>query len=109
MRASTENFDTMAVTVRLAVESALNTTIREGQVSQSIAAIKQIAGYRVETSLMQNIVPVVLNHCIRPNMVIDQELTAQAQENAAAQVEDPMSLLADAAEELTFAADTTDE
>lgn len=29
--------------------------------------------------------------------------------NAAAQVEDPMSLLADAAEELTFAADTTDE
>lgn len=87
MRASTENFDTMAVTVRLAVESALNTTIREGQVSQSIAAIKQIAGYRVETSLMQNIVPVVLNHCIRPNMVIDQELTAQAQENAAAQVE----------------------
>jgi len=84
MRASTENFDTMAVTVRLAVESALNTTIREGQVSQSIAAIKQIAGYRVETSLMQNIVPVVLNHCIRPNMVIDQELTAQAQENAAA-------------------------
>lgn len=87
MRASTENFDTMAATVRLAVESALNTTIREGQVSQSIATIKQIAGYRVETSLMQNIVPVVLNHCIRPNMVIDQELTAQAQENAAAQVE----------------------
>lgn len=29
--------------------------------------------------------------------------------NAAARVEDPMSLLADAAEELTFAADTTDE
>lgn len=29
--------------------------------------------------------------------------------NAAAQVEDPMSLLADAAEELTFSADTTDE
>lgn len=29
--------------------------------------------------------------------------------NAAVQVEDPMSLLADAAEELTFAADTTDE
>ena len=38
MRASTENFDTMAVTVRLAVESALNTTIREGQVSQSTAS-----------------------------------------------------------------------
>ena len=88
MRASTENFDTMAATVRLAVESALNTTIREGQVSQSIATIKQIAGYRVETSLMQNIVPIVLNHCVRPNMVIDQELTAQAQENAAAQVEE---------------------
>ena len=87
LRASTENFDTMVSTVRLAVESALNTTIREGQVSQSISTIRQIAGYRVETSLMQNIVPVVLNHCIRPNMVIDQELTAQAQEEAAAQVE----------------------
>lgn len=92
MRASTENFDTMVTTVRLAVESALNTTIREGQVSQSIATIKQIAGYRVETSLMQNIVPTVLNHCVRPNMVIDQELTAQAQENAAAQVEPVMYL-----------------
>lgn len=87
LRSSTEDFDTMVSTVRLAVESALNTTIREGQVSQSIATIRQIAGYRVETSLMQNIVPVVLNHCIRPNMVVDQVVTEQAQISAAAQVE----------------------
>lgn len=87
LRSTTEDFDTMVSTVRLAVESALNTTIREGQVSQSIATIRQIAGFRVETSLMQNIVPTVLNHCVRPNMVIDQELTEQEQMNAAAQVE----------------------
>lgn len=92
LRTPTASFDEMVSTVRLAVESALNTNIREGQEDESIAAIKQIAGYRVDTQLMQNIVGPVLKRCIRPNMVIEQEATRAAREAAAQQVEPVMYL-----------------
>ena len=92
LRAETEDFDKMVSTVRRAVESALNTTIREGQVSQSISTIKQICGYSVEVTLMQNIVPSVLNACVKPNMVIEEEATERARAEVRAQVEPVMYL-----------------
>ena len=56
----------------------MNSSIREGQVSQAIETIKTICGYSVPLTLMQNIVPTVLRTCIVPNMVIDQASTDAA-------------------------------
>ncbi|MBQ8537462.1 MAG: HDIG domain-containing protein, partial [Clostridia bacterium] len=81
------DFANMRESVTAAVRNSLNTTIREGQVNQSIQTIQQLVGYRVETDLLQNVVTPVLRKCIQPNMVIEQEATAQAQEKARAEVE----------------------
>lgn len=87
LRAETRDMEEMISTVTTAVQNALNTTIREGQVAQSINNILQIVGFQLETSLFQNIVPTVLKKCIAPNMVIDQEATGLAQEKAREAVE----------------------
>ena len=71
LRVDTNAFEDMVSTVTVAVENSLNTTIREGQVSQSIMTIQQIVGYKLDVSLTQNIIPTVLRTCIKPNMIID--------------------------------------
>ena len=73
--------------VYAAVRNTLNTTIREGQVNESIQNILQIVGYKTDTSLFQNVIPSVLRRVIQPNMVIEQEATAAAQERARQAVE----------------------
>ena len=87
LRTTTAAFDEMVSTVTTAVENSLNTTIREGQVSQSIQTIQQIVGYKLDVSLTQNILPTVLRTCIQPNMTIDQEATEEAREKAREAVE----------------------
>lgn len=87
LNTSDEDFGNMRESVAAAVRNSLNTTIREGQVNQSIQTIQQLVGYRVDTDLLQNVVTPVLRKCIQPNMVIDQEATAQAQEKAREEVE----------------------
>ena len=83
----TESFNTMVTEVRSAVENALNTTIREGQVTTSISNINAICKYRVDSDLTNSIVPVVLNAVIKPNMVIDEAATEAARQAARASVE----------------------
>jgi len=83
----TEAFNTMVTEVRSAVENALNTTIREGQVTTSISSINAICKYRVDSDLTNSIVPVVLNAVIKPNMVIDEAATEAARQAARANVE----------------------
>ncbi|MBP3637253.1 MAG: HDIG domain-containing protein [Clostridia bacterium] len=92
LRTDTEDYDEMVSAVTTAVSNALNTTIREGQVNQSIQTILQIVGYKVEISLFQNIVQSVLRSCVQPNMVIEQEATEAAREKAMAAVEPVMFL-----------------
>ena len=92
MRTDTASFDDMVTTVTTAVENSLNTTIREGQLSQSIQTILQIVGYRLDVSLTQNILPTVLRSCVKPNMVIDQEATQEARQKAMDAVEPAMYL-----------------
>ena len=87
LRTDTPVFDDMVSTVTVAVENSLNTTIREGQVSQSIQTIQQIVGYKVDVSLTQTILPAVLRTCIKPNMIIDQEATEEARSKAMDAVE----------------------
>ena len=87
LRVDTQVFDDMVSTVTVAVENSLNTTIREGQVSQAIMTIQQIVGYKVDVSLTQTILPAVLRTCIKPNMIIDQEATDEAIQKARDAVE----------------------
>lgn len=87
LRTETEDFNTMVSTLNTAVENALNTSIREGQVSQAIDSIRQISGYRVPLTLMQNLVPTILRNTIQPNMVIDTEQTEEARKKARDSVE----------------------
>ena len=87
LRVDNASFEDMVSTVTVAVENSLNTTIREGQVKESIATIQQIVGYKLDVSLTQNIVPTVLQTCIKPNMIIDQEATEEARQKAKESVE----------------------
>lgn len=87
LRTETEDFDYMVSAVTTAVENQLNFSIKEGQVTQTIETIKQIVGYRVEMSLLMNIVPTVLNACVQANMEVDQEAVAEARQRARDAVE----------------------
>ncbi len=87
LRTRSEDFETMVTTVTRAVENALNQGIREGKVTDAITTIQQVVGYRVDISLVQNVLPAVLKNTIQPNMVIDQETTAQARAKAMDSVE----------------------
>ena len=87
LRSNASKFDDMVTSVRQAVESALNATIREGQESQSISNIRQVISSHVDILLYQNIVPTVLSACIKPNMVIDTEKTEQDRQAARDAVE----------------------
>jgi hypothetical protein len=90
LRVDTPVFDNMVSIVREAVENSMNSTIREGQVSQAIMTIQQIVGYKVDVSLTQTILPAVLRTCIKPNMIIDQEATDEAIQKAREAIEPVM-------------------
>ncbi|MBQ8160643.1 MAG: HDIG domain-containing protein [Clostridia bacterium] len=87
LRTSTDDFELMVTNVTRAVENALNTGIREGRVTDAITTIQQIVGYRVDISLVQNILPSVLRTALQPNLVIDQESTDAARQKAMDSVE----------------------
>ena len=87
LRTRPEAFEDMVSTVTTAVENSLNTTIREGQLNQSIQTILQIVGYKLDISLTQNIVPNILRSCLKPNMIIEQETTEIARTAAMDSVE----------------------
>ena len=87
LRTSPEEFEDMVSTVLTAVENSLNTTIREGQLNQSIQTIIQIVGYKLDISLTQNIIPYILRSCLKPNMIIEQETTEIARTAAMESVE----------------------
>ncbi len=87
LRTTSERFEDMVTLVTTAVENSLNTTIREGQIAQSIQTILQIVGYKLDVSLTQNIVPTVLRACLKPNMIIEQETTDIARQAARDAVE----------------------
>ncbi|MBR6569300.1 MAG: HDIG domain-containing protein, partial [Clostridia bacterium] len=70
-----------------AVENSLNTTIREGHVSEAIQYLQQIIAYKTDIDLLQNIVTPILRKVIQPNMVIDQEATEKLRDEARAAVE----------------------
>ena len=69
-------------TLYAALQNTLSSYVTEGMESEAITSIMQIVGFRVDTSLLQNVVLPVLRTVIRPNMVIDQEATEAARQLA---------------------------
>ena len=87
LRTDNDQFENMVSIVTETVGNTMNNTVREGQTSQAIQNVLDIVGYKVDISLIQNILPTVLRTCIKPNMIIDQEATEEARANAMEAVE----------------------
>ncbi len=82
LRIDQDAFDEMVDLLTVAVDNEMNSKVTEGKEQDSIKNIKNAIGYKVDISLMQNIIPSVLNACIKPNDVIDQESTEKARQEA---------------------------
>lgn len=87
LRTSNEQMDEMVRNITSAVSNTMNTTIREGQVNESIQYLQQIIGYKTSVDLLQNVVTPVLRTVVKPNMVIDQEATENFRNEARQAVE----------------------
>lgn len=70
-----------------ALQSTMLGYVTEGQEAAAVNNIRQIVDFRVSISLGQNIVPTVLQTCIQPNILIDQEATETARQAARDAVE----------------------
>ena len=82
LRVDQETLQEMISILTETVSNRLNLYIYEGNEQASIDLIMQIAGFKVDVSLMNNIVPTVLEACIKPNQVIDHEATDKARQEA---------------------------
>ncbi|MCE5342723.1 MAG: HDIG domain-containing protein [Eubacteriales bacterium] len=87
MRASDEDMLDINNNITTALENTMNTTIREGYVSETIQYLQQIIGYKTDMDLLQNVVTPILRKVVQPNMVIDQDATAKLQQEARDEVE----------------------
>ena len=87
LRASDQEMLDLNDNITTAVENTMNTTIREGYVSESIQYLQQIIGYKTDMDLLQNVVTPILRKVVQPNMVIDQDATAKLQQEARDAVE----------------------
>ena len=78
---------TMYSTLYDAIQNTMSSYVIEGSEYSAISNIMQIVGYRVDTNLLQNIVQPVLNEVIQPNIIVDQEATDAARQQARDAVE----------------------
>ena len=87
LRASDEDIEDMNENITVAVENTMNSTVREGYVSEAIQYLQQIIGYKTEIDLLQNVVTPILRKVIQPNMIIDMEATEALEQEARDAVE----------------------
>ena len=87
LHATNDQIVSMRVNLTSAVDNALNTTIREGYVNETIQYLQQMTAYKTDMNLLQNVVTPILRKVIQPNMVIDQEATEKLRNEARAEVE----------------------
>lgn len=87
LMASDQQMLDMSENLIAAVDNTLNTTIREGYVTEAIQSLQQIMGYKTDMDLLQNVVTPILRKVIQPNLVIDQEATEKLRDEARALVE----------------------
>ena len=87
LHATDQQMQDMTDDVTAAVENILNTTIREGYVSDTIQYLQQIVGYKTDIDLLQNVVTPILRKVMQPNMLIDKTATEALREEARKTVE----------------------
>ena len=87
MRCKTEELEEAYTLLYAVLQSTMQGHVTQGQESTAVYNIRQIVNFRISIALGQNIVPAVLNACIRANMLIDQEVTDAAREAAREAVE----------------------
>ena len=87
LRTTDEQMDEMCRNMTSAVSNIMNTTVREGQVNESVQYLQQIIGYKTSVDLLQNVVTPILRNVVKPNMVIDQEATEKSRNEARQAVE----------------------
>lgn len=87
MRCKTEELEEAYTLLYAVLQSTMQGHVTQGQESTAVYNIRQIVNFRISITLGQNIVPAVLNACIRANMLIDQEVTDAAREAAREAVE----------------------
>ena len=75
MRSTQEELEEAYTLVYAALQSTMQSYVTEGQESAAVYNIRQIVNYRISIPLGQNVIPAVLNACVRANMLIDQEAT----------------------------------
>ena len=83
-----EAFENLYTSLYSAVRSTMDNHVTEGQESEAIHNISMVVGYTTDADLLQNVAIPLLQECIEPNMIIDQEATEKAREAAAAAIED---------------------
>ena len=87
LHASDQQMLDMTSDLTAAVENTMNTTIREGYVSETIQYLQQIVGYKTDIDLLQNVVTPILRKVMQPNMLIDQTATEALRQEARDAVE----------------------
>ncbi len=87
LHATTDQIVSMRLNLTTAVANALNTTIREGYVNETIQYLQQMTAYKTDMNMLQNVVTPILRKVIQPNMVIDQAATEKLRDEARAAVE----------------------
>ena len=87
LNTSRSDLSTMYSLLYDSVQNALDSYIIQGSEYVAVSSIMQIIGYRVDASLLQNVVQPLLDEVIEPNVVIDQEATEAARRQARENVE----------------------
>lgn len=87
LNTSRADLSTLYSTLYDAIQNTMSSYVIEGSEYNAVSNIMQIVGYRVDTNLLQNIVQPVLNTVIKPNIIVDQEATAAARQQAREAVE----------------------
>jgi len=77
MNTSERDFEALYQSLKSATNTALVSTITEGQISDAINNIQQIVAYNTRTDLWYNVAIPTLRSCLRPNMLIDQTATEE--------------------------------
>ncbi len=84
---SHESLEALQKSLYTAVKNTMNGHVTQGQESEAIQNISMIVGFKTDTDLLQNVVQPVLKSIMQPNMVIDQDATNAAREEARKLVE----------------------
>lgn len=90
MNTTERDFENLHQSLKSATNTALVSTIAEGQISDAINNIQQIVAYNTRTDLWYNIAIPTLRKCLQANMLIDQEATEANRQKAYDAVEPVM-------------------